>query len=265
MTARLSVEPNDRITFGVAYEDEHVVVAAKPPGIVTTPGLGHESDSLLNALFARHGGRLQQLGAARDFGLLHRLDRQTSGLVLCALTRQSYDALRAQFESREVAKFYWAVVKGAPKREKGVVRLSIAEFRGKTAGDDATKKLAKVARAGAPAMTAYRILAPGTGCSLLECRAFTGRLHQVRVHLEAIGCPIFGDDFYAPAEVRSAAPRLMLHAHRVVFNHPATGGPVDCRSKMPADMRGVMKRVGIAWAGEETRHDGAEGARKKTG
>ncbi|MDX2132410.1 MAG: RluA family pseudouridine synthase [Planctomycetota bacterium] len=239
----LSVEPNPRITFKVRHEDADLLVVGKPAGVVTTPGLGHERDSLLNGLFARHGPRLQKLGKARDFGLLHRLDRETSGLVLCALTVEAYEALREAFTSRQVEKYYWAVVFQAPKSPKGLIRRAILEYDGKAPGDPRTKKLARISPAGKPALTAYRTLAESMAGALLECRAVTGRLHQVRVHLDSIGCPILGDDFYGPHSARGASRRLALHAHRLVFKHPTSGERIDVRSPWPSDLRALLKRL----------------------
>lgn len=239
----LSIEPNERITFKVRYEDEHLLVVTKPPGVVTAPGLGHEDDSLLNGLFALHGPRLQNLGKSRDFGLLHRLDRQTSGLVIAALSPHAYDALRAAFETRTVEKFYWGVTKQAPKKPAGVIRRPILEYDGKARDDSRTKKLARVSPSGKPALTAYRVLAESVHAALLECRPVTGRLHQVRVHMESIGCPLLGDEFYATRAVRDAAPRLALHAHRIAFQHPVTGARVDVRSPWPSDLRALLKRM----------------------
>jgi 23S rRNA pseudouridine1911/1915/1917 synthase len=243
--ANYTIEPNERITFKVRYEDDDLVVVSKPAHVVTLPGLGHETDSLLNGLFARYGAKLQNLGKARDFGLLHRLDKDTSGLVILALRGQAYDRLREIFEQREVGKYYWALVKGRPKGESGVVRKPILEFEGKSGKDPRTKKLARISPAGKPAVTAWRLLDAGVAASLLECRAVTGRLHQLRVHLDSIGCPILGDELYGPASVRSAAPRLGLHAHRVTFPHPVTGAKVDVEAAWPADLKGVLKRLGL--------------------
>lgn len=243
--AQLSIEPSEHVTYKVRYQDEHVLVVGKPPGVVTTPGKGHDFNSLLNGLFHAHGERLQKLGKARDFGLLHRLDRGTSGLVLVALTVAAYDGLRASFEERAVSKFYWAVVKQAPKKVKGVINRPILEFSGKAPGDPRTKKLAKIAASGKPAVTAYRVLAASAAGALLECRAVTGRLHQIRVHMDSIGCPILGDDFYGPTAMREAAPRLALHAHRIVFVHPVTGEKVDVKSPWPSDLRALLKRMSL--------------------
>src|SRR5262245_2328713 len=239
----LSIEPNERVTFKVRHEDDDVLVVSKPARVVTLPGKGHERDSLLNGLFARYGARLQNLGRQRDFGLLHRLDRGTSGLVLLALRPKAYDALRQAFASRSIEKYYWAVVRDAPSKPTGVINRPIAEFQGESADDPRTKKLARLSSSGKPAVTAYRVIEASNTGALLECRAVTGRLHQLRVHLDSIGSPILGDDLYGPASARHAAPRLALHAHRIVLTHPITGERIDVRSPWPADLRGLLTRL----------------------
>lgn len=234
----LSIPPNDRITFKIRYEDDDLIVVDKAARLVTQPGLGHESDTLMNGLFARHGQRLQNLGKARDFGLLHRLDRQTSGLVLIALRPRAYDTLREAFEKRTVRKYYWALTARAPRNPSGTIRRPIIE-----AMDD--KKLAKISLAGKPALTAYRLIQQSPRAALLECRLVTGRLHQIRVHLKSIGCPILGDDFYAPKPVAAAAPRLALHAHRLVFQHPSRDELIDVRSPWPKDLAPLLRRMSL--------------------
>ena len=238
----LSVTPNESVRFKIRHEDEDVIVVEKPPGLVTQPGKGHEHDTLLNGLFAVHGAQLQNLGKARDFGLLHRLDRQTSGLVLFALRPRAYDALREAFSTRRVRKFYWAVAGRAPKKPSGVIRRPILE-------ETDEMKTARISAAGKPALTAYRVLQVATvgerGAALLECRPVTGRLHQVRVHLKSIGCPILGDALYGPRSLAKAAPRVALHAHRLVFKHPTSGATIDVQSPWPADLKSLLKRLGI--------------------
>ncbi len=244
----LSVEPNPRVTFKIRHEDEAVAVVDKPAGIVTQPGRGHERDTLLNGLFHRYGARLQQIGRDRDFGLLHRLDKPTSGLLVVALTRESYDGLRAAFESRDVRKFYWAICGRAPRAGKGVIRKPIVE----SGGDEGERarpgrpKTAHVSKSGKPALTAYRLVEANDRGALVECRPVTGRLHQVRVHLESIGCPILGDDVYGPKWAAAVASRLALHSHRLVFRHPTRGDAVDTSSPMPRDLRGVLRRLGLS-------------------
>lgn len=241
--AKFSVPPNASIPLDIAHEDDWLLVVEKPAGLVTQPGKGHEDDTLLSALFARYGQKLQNLGAARDFGLLHRLDRETSGLLVVALRAEAYDALRRTFAGREVRKFYWAVVARAPAREKGVIRRPIQEFDAPPKGRDRTMRLARISSGGKESVTAYRVVSASNAGALLECRPVTGRLHQVRVHLESIGCPILGDGLYAPPAYAAAAPRLALHSHRLAFSHPLTGAAVDVRSDWPGDLKGVLKTL----------------------
>ncbi len=237
--AQYSVEPNPRITFKIVHEDDDLLVVLKPPRLPTQPGKGHENDTLLNGLFATHSKLLQNLGAARDFGLLHRLDKDASGLLVVALRNRAYDRLRDAFQNRDMKKFYWAICSRTPKEPKGVIRLSIGE----TGGTATTPKTSRISRSGKPAITAYRVLDSSTLGSLIEARAATGRLHQVRVHLEAIGCPILGDEFYAPASTRSAAPRLALHAHRLAFTHPTSGEAMNFHAPWPSDLRRALSRL----------------------
>lgn len=244
--ATYSVEPNSNVGYKIAYEDEHLLVVDKPCRVVSTPGAGHERTSLLSGLFATFGNELQNLGKDRDFGMLHRLDRETSGLLLVARKKSSYDALRALFEKREIKKFYIAIAANAPRQDSGVIRKPIAESRSGSIPKNGEMKLAKLSGSGKPAITAYRVLSKGPAACLLECRAVTGRLHQLRVHLESIGCPIFGDGLYAPPPVAAGGPRLALHAHRIVVDHPVTGESLDVRSPLPKDLRHLIKRLGMS-------------------
>jgi 23S rRNA pseudouridine1911/1915/1917 synthase len=252
---QLSVEPNEHVTFRIAHEDADVLVVDKRAGLATQPGKGHDRDTLLNGLFARYGPALQKLGAARDFGLLHRLDKQTSGLLIVGLSPRAYDALRDDFKHRRIRKFYYAVCGKRPEPETGVIELPIAE-RG---GQEGVPKLAHVTRGpdGKSAATAYRVLASTAADvgeesdaprpTLVEARPLTGRLHQVRVHLDAIGCPVLGDAFYGAKRFARASSRLALHAHRVGFKHPVLGTTVDVRSPMPAELRRLIRSLGIEW------------------
>jgi 23S rRNA pseudouridine1911/1915/1917 synthase len=234
------VEPNPRVTFRVVHEDAHLVVVDKPARVVTQPGVGHQHDTLLNGLFARYEA-LQQLGQARDFGLVHRLDKDTSGLVAVALTAAAYDKLREQFETRSVRKFYWAVCQKAPGEAEGVIRRPISEVT-RRAGKYTATKTASLSNDGRAAVTAYRVLEASPIAALLEARPVTGRLHQVRVHLASIGAAILGDQLYGPKRVHDASARLALHAHRLCVTHPETGTELDLRSPMPQDLRRLLKR-----------------------
>lgn len=236
----LSVEPNARVLFRIAFRDDDVMVVEKPPGLVTQPGKGHTRDTLLNGLFAIEGlgAKLQNLGKARDFGLLHRLDRETSGVLVVGLRPRAYDTLRADFAERRIKKFYWAVAAKGSTHESGVIKKPILEV-------EDGQKLARISSAGKPAVTAYRVVERSVGGALFECRPVTGRLHQVRVHLASIGCPILGDRVYAPKAAAEAARRVALHAHRLSFTHPVSGEVVDVRTKWPQDLRHLLKRHGL--------------------
>lgn len=257
----LSIEPNPRVTFAVHYEDAALAIIEKPTRVPTQPGRGHQTDTLLNGLFARWGNQLQNLGKSRDFGLLHRLDRETSGLLVVALRPAAYDKLRDDFAARKVRKFYWAVCAKPPRKPMGVIRMPIIETPG--VGKASGMKLARITRAGAgkPAVTAYRVLEANEHAVLIEARPVTGRLHQVRLHLNAIGCPILGDTIYGPRGVHGAAPRLALHAHRLALTHPATGETIDVHTDWPKDLRKLLKQVRLgavapaAKAAESVDHD----------
>ncbi|MFT3684143.1 MAG: RluA family pseudouridine synthase [Phycisphaerales bacterium] len=244
----LSISSNPTITYTTLYEDNDLLVIAKRAGIVTQPGKGHEEDTLLNGLFSKYGKQLQRLGNPRDYGLLHRLDKNTSGLLVVALTAKAYDGLRSQFEKRTVRKFYWAVCAKAPKGPAtGLINKPLLETMPRNFTE---QKLSKISAKGKPAQTAYRTLAVSdkgsyAGSALVECRPLTGRLHQVRVHLETIGCPIYGDELYAPAPVARTGPRLALHAHRLAFAHPISGEPIDTGTPFPRDLRSLLTKLGL--------------------
>lgn len=220
----------------VRYEDSDLLVVEKPSGVVTEPGRGHPDDSLLNGLFARFASQLQNLGEARDWGLLHRLDRDTSGLVLVGLRPASYDALRAGFEAHRVRKVYWALVAGVPNPRQGIIQTPIEEVAGQ-------RKRAVLSRKGRAAVTAYRVLAVGEQASLIEARPATGRLHQIRVHMASSGCPVLGDSEYGRSEIRVA--RLCLHAARLSFVHPREQRRLTVASDWPDDLRGTLRRLGL--------------------
>ena len=174
--ANLSVEPNGRVRFTVRHEDDDLLVVEKPQHVVSTPGLGHEADSLLSGLFVKYGNRLQNVGRERDFGVLHRLDRTTSGLLIVALSARAYDAMRDLFERRGIAKFYWAVCAEPPTKPKGVINRPIAEGvgtahkarGGEKKGGNRSLKTARISSGGKPSVTAYRVLQSVPSVTLLE-------------------------------------------------------------------------------------------------
>ena len=241
---------NPAIVVSTILEDADFVAVAKPAGIVSEPGLGHRHDSVMNGAMARWGERLRPLGEARDHGLLHRLDRDTSGVLLVGLTADGYDAIRAQFEARTVRKRYLAIVEGRPPRPEGTAERGIDEVR---LGD---MKVARVNRRGGgrPARTRWRTMATGRDRTLLELDIETGRLHQIRAHMADLGCPVVGDRVYrvdlppntgTAARSRGGEP-LALHAWTIEFAHPRTGTPVRISAPVPDSMRTAAAAAGIA-------------------
>jgi 23S rRNA pseudouridine1911/1915/1917 synthase len=240
--------PNPRIRLEVVHEDGRVVVANKAPGLVTEPGRSHGSDTLLNALVARYGGKLLQLGERRDYGLLHRLDRQTSGCVACALDPEAYDAVRAQFEARTVDKTYIAIVKGRMRAGRQTVELNLEEKR--IPSSEGTRLVSVVSRSGKPASTEVEVLATSTSHTLVSCKPHSGRLHQIRVHMAHLGFPVAGDPLYATGArisptAKSDDRTLGLHAWKLAFDHPS-GGRVDAVAPPSRKFMELAREVGLS-------------------
>lgn len=238
------IEPNQRVTYRTVYKDEHLLVVEKPTRVVSTPGVGHEHDTLLNGLMAEYPKQLTNMGNARDHGMLHRLDKETSGLLVVALDNKTYDGIREQFEQRQIKKFYWAISHKAPRDPEGVIRKPISDVV-KRASRYTSTRTSRVDRNGKSAVTAYRVLQESALAALIEARPITGRLHQIRVHLDSVGAAVLGDPIYGPMIVRQASPRLALHAHRISFVHPITGEVLDIRSAFPRDLRTTMKKMNL--------------------
>ena len=241
----------EAIALNVIYEDADLLVVDKPAGLVVHPAPGHSRGTLVNALLAHCGTSLSGIGGVRRPGIVHRLDKDTSGLMVVAKNDAAHSDLSHQFATREAGRTYAAIVFGAPREKTGVVEGAI--------GRDPRnrKKMAVVTRGGKPAQTFYRVLrtfGPRSAplASLLECKLATGRTHQVRVHLAHIGHPIVGDPVYARARVARARnfgaaasavlgfPRQALHAARLTFRHPRSGEKVSFDSKIPSDYNDLI-------------------------
>lgn len=203
----------------ILYADEDVVAIDKPSGLLSVPGRAPErQDSAFSRLLARYPG----------LRVTHRLDMDTSGVMVFALHRDAERALDRQFQARRVTKAYRARVSGHPRADCGIIDLPLARERGRIRS--------RVCYAhGKVARTAYTVLRRrGDGSAELALRPQTGRSHQLRVHLLRLGHPILGDRFYAPPDDIARAPQLMLHAERLAFFQPRTGDPVDLRAPLPA-------------------------------
>jgi 23S rRNA pseudouridine1911/1915/1917 synthase len=237
------VEPED-IPFEALYEDADVLVINKPAGMVVHPAAGNWRGTLVNAVLF-HAPDLEGVGGAHRPGIVHRLDKDTSGVILVAKNDAAHRHLQTQFKNREVEKTYLALVYGGVNPAKGEINAAI----GRDPRD--RKRMGVVAATqGRPATTRYETLAvhriPTTGerLTLLACRPLTGRTHQIRVHLAHIHHPIVGDETYGSRrKLPFACPRQFLHAERIRFRLPSSNESVEFTAPLPADLQAVLKAV----------------------
>jgi 23S rRNA pseudouridine1911/1915/1917 synthase len=220
------------IPLTVLYEDDDLVAIDKPAGMVVHAGAGVHSGTLVNALLHRFEA-LSGVGGALRPGIVHRLDRFTSGVLLVAKNDQAHQRLAAQFAGREVEKVYLALVHGVVKQDHGRIERPISR--------DPVHRTRMTARldSGRAAWSEYLVLHRYPRFTLLEVRIGTGRTHQIRVHLSSIGHPVVGDTLYgAPARVDGQPPmvRFFLHAHRIRFHQPATGEEIVLTSPLPSEL-----------------------------
>jgi 23S rRNA pseudouridine1911/1915/1917 synthase len=224
---RLKATAED-IPLRILYEDEAVVAIDKPAGMVVHAGAGVHSGTLVNALLHRFES-LSGVGGELRPGIVHRLDRFTSGVLLVAKTDAAHQDLAAQFSSRQVEKVYLALVQGTVKQETGRIERPIAR--------DPVRRTRMTARSteGRAAWSEYRVRKRYEGYTLLEVRIGTGRTHQIRVHLASIGHPVVSDTLYG-AQAQPRLGRYFLHAHRIRFRSPATGETVEVTSPLAAEL-----------------------------
>jgi 23S rRNA pseudouridine1911/1915/1917 synthase len=213
------------------------VVVAKPAGLVVHPGAGHHGGTLVNGLLHRYP-EVAGVGDPTRPGIVHRLDRDTSGLLVVARSERAHRALVAALAERRVEREYDALVWGVPDAPRGVVDAPIGR-------SDARRTRMAVREGGRDARTAYTLVESFASprCSLLRCRLETGRTHQIRVHLAAIGHPVVGDVAYGGARAGLALDRPFLHAGRLAFDHPVTGRRVELDEPLPADLAAVLDRL----------------------
>ena len=229
--ANLEPEP---IPLEVLYEDGDLLVVVKPAGMVVHPAAGHATGTLVHALLGR-GGPWSTAGGAQRPGIVHRLDRGTSGLMLVARNDVAHRALAAQLAKRTLNRAYLAIV-------RGLVRTDAGELEGPIGRDPADRKRMAVVEHGRHALTGYEVVERLRGHTLLRCRLLTGRTHQVRVHLAAFGHPVAGDRQYARAR-QGDAGRPMLHAFRLRFRHPSSGEVMEFEAPPPADFTAFLESL----------------------
>ena len=234
----LSVEAED-VDFGVAYEDDAVLIVDKPAGLVVHPGAGTSGATLANGLLARFESAAE-LGRDRRWGIVHRLDRDTSGLLMVAKTAMAFDTLQDALRAREVKRRYLALVTGRFDGTTGTIEAPVGR-------DPSNRTRMTVTGTGRPARTHYRRLAiwDDTDATLLSVELETGRTHQIRVHLEAIDHPIIGDSVYGPGGTIVGDPgRTWLHAAELAFQHPSGSGEVSVTAPLPKDLAGSLLLLG---------------------
>jgi 23S rRNA pseudouridine1911/1915/1917 synthase len=245
-------EPED-LPLEMLYVDDDFVVVNKPAGMVVHAGAGHTRGTLVNALLHRLG-KLSAAGGALRPGIVHRLDRDTSGAMVVARNDKAHKHLAEQFRSRTVKKIYLALVHGKMRRDSGTITMPISR--------DPHRRTRMTTRAnkGRHARTDWRVVARLECCTLVEATLHTGRTHQIRAHFSAIGHPIVGDTLYgAPRGLRADMRNLpllernFLHAVRLGFSHPSSGGRVEVRAPLPQDLRVYFEQVAasLGWRDAE--------------
>lgn len=230
----------------VVFEDDHLIVIDKPAGMVVHPAAGNPDGTLVNALLHHCGGSLSGIGGVARPGIVHRIDKDTSGLLVAAKTDRTHEGLAKQFAAHSIDRRYKAIVAGLPKGS-GTVEANLAR------SDANRKKVAIVGEGrGKPAVTHYRLEKPLRDSALVECRLETGRTHQVRVHMASIGHPLLGDPVYgrsrpATREIlkRLGFERQALHAARLGFIHPVNSRALAFDSPVPDDMQELLSALSV--------------------
>lgn len=240
-TASLAADPgleaDPGVELSIVYEDDDVIVVDKPADLVVHPGAGAPIPTLVAGLLA-HDPAIAHIGDPERPGIVHRLDKGTSGLLVVARSAGAYDDLVAQLAARTVGREYLAIVEGHLVNDRGVVEAPIGRSRRRPT-------LQAVTADGRPARTRYAVerrTDEPIAASVVQCRLDTGRTHQIRVHLAAIGHPVVGDDRYG-AEHRGLIARPALHARRLSFEHPSTGETMSFESPVPADLGALLERL----------------------
>ena len=226
--------------LNVIFEDADLLVLNKQADLVIHPAPGHDGGTLVNALLHYCGDELAGIGGERRPGIVHRLDKDTTGVLIIAKSERAHRLLVEQFKSREVRKQYAALIWGAPEPQSGTIRTLI----GRSEHD--RKKMSTQVEIGRTAISHYRTVEALERSALVEIDIETGRTHQIRVHMAHIGHPIIGDPLYGGhrSENRElGVSRQMLHAHHIAFTHPCTGEELEFEAPLPEDMRALIVRL----------------------
>lgn len=228
--------PPQDIPLDVVYEDDDVIVVNKPTGLVVHPAPGHPDGTLVNALLHHCGDSLSGIGGEKRPGIVHRIDRDTSGLIIAAKNDAAHLALSAQLKDHSLSRTYECLVTGNMKQDSGTVDAPI----GRSSAD--RKKMA-VVPTGRRAVTHWEVVARYPGVTHLRCRLETGRTHQIRVHMAYIGHPILGDTVYGAKKPVPGLTGQCLHATGLRFVHPRTGEPVELHCPLPPEFTAMLQRL----------------------
>ena len=239
-------EPQD-IALEIVFEDEHLIVVDKPAGMVVHPAAGNFDGTLVNALLHHCAGRLSGIGGVARPGIVHRIDKDTSGLMVAAKTDVAHEGLAAQFARHSILRRYEAIIAGRPNPPSGTVDAPLARSSANR------QKMAIVDEGrGKRAVTHYRMLTPLREAALVECRLETGRTHQVRVHMTSLGHPLLGDPVYGRTRTahrellnRLSFQRQALHAAELGFVHPVAKGNLSFKSAIPSDMQELFRALTV--------------------
>jgi 23S rRNA pseudouridine1911/1915/1917 synthase len=225
----------EAIPLDVLYEDDDLIVINKPAGLVVHPGAGHREHTLVNALL-HHFPTLSGIGGKERPGIVHRLDKETSGCLVVAKTDEAHRRLSTQFAERTIEKVYLALVAGRLRKRAGTIEQKIGRH------PVHRQRMSIASQRGRAAKTEYRVLRSSDTMSLVECRLHSGRTHQIRVHLHHLGHPVLGDKIYGAKHARHS-PRQMLHAWKLGFQHPRTGEWKTFEATAPSDFQVVAKSL----------------------
>ena len=227
------------IPLDVVYEDEDVIVVNKPRGMVVHPAPGHPMGTLVNALMYHCGDSLSGVGGAKRPGIVHRIDKDTSGLIIAAKNDMAHLALSAQLADRSLSRVYEAVAVGNFREDSGTVDAPIGRH------PNERKKMAVIAQNSRPAVTHWQVIARYRGYTHIRCKLETGRTHQIRVHMAYLGHPLLGDEVYGHAKLpEKGLTGQCLHARELKFIHPRTGERIHLETELPDYFQDVLHRLG---------------------
>lgn len=223
------------IPLEVLYEDEYIAVINKPAGLVVHPGFGNTEGTMVNALLSRWP-QVRHVGHPERAGVVHRLDKETSGVILVALTPKAQYNLMRQFEERTVKKIYWTLVDRRPDTSIGRIHAPIGR-------DPQQRKKMAVVKHGREAITNFRVMQNYQEHALIEIHLETGRTHQIRVHMAFVGCPVVGDTIYGFRKPSLKIGRMFLHAKSIAFRHPITNAEMAFETELPTELQQTLDKL----------------------